>query len=89
MQSSGGKPNRLVRDNPSSKARKPYVAPTFTALRPDQAKAELESKGIPGDPAVQKLLGLVPAPDMQSGQPQPASAGEANPQLRADRLRRN
>lgn len=62
MQSSGGSPNRSVSDgqpNTPPKAKKPYNAPKFTVLRPDQAVAELKAKGLAGDPEVQKLLDLM------------------------------
>jgi hypothetical protein len=61
MQSSAGSPNRYVSDGQPStppKGKKPYSAPKFKALRPDQAVAELKSKGLPGDREVQNLLEL-------------------------------
>jgi len=62
MQSSGGSPNRDASDSQPStppKAKKPYSAPKFKVLRPDQAVAELKEKGLPGDPEVQKLLDVM------------------------------
>jgi hypothetical protein len=65
MQSSGASPNHSDRDSQSGTpgAKKPYSAPKITVLKPDQAEAELKAKGLPGDPGVQKLLGLMARPD--------------------------
>jgi hypothetical protein len=69
MQSSGGSPNRYVSDGQPStppKAKKPYSAPKFKVLRPDQSVAELKAKGLPGDPEVQKLLDLMAERDRRT-----------------------
>jgi hypothetical protein len=69
MQSSGASPSRSVSghsqpDNPSS-ARKPYNPPKFAVLTPDQAEAELQAKGLPGDPGGPVLANLVPKPEQK------------------------
>jgi hypothetical protein len=59
VQPGGVSPNGSVSDkqpNNLSKTRKPYKAPRFTVLRPDQAEAELKARAVPGDPGAQKLL---------------------------------
>jgi hypothetical protein len=69
MQSSGGSPKRSVSEGQPiipPKAKKPYSAPKFKVLRPDQAVAELKAKGLPGDPEVQKLLDLMAERDRRT-----------------------
>ena len=41
------------------KKRKPYNSPTLIKLTPEEAKATLEAKGLPGDEKVKKLLEAV------------------------------
>jgi hypothetical protein len=53
-----------------SKARKPYSAPKFRISAPDQAEAELQAKGLPGDRGAQQLLKLL-ADKRRNNKPQP------------------
>jgi hypothetical protein len=62
MRSNAGSPEHSLSDSQPSipfKSKKPYNAPKFTLLRPDQAGKWLKAKGLTGDP----LVDLVAEPD--------------------------
>ncbi len=53
-----GRSNQSIRpDEPRQK--KPYSAPKFSVLTPNQAKADLTAKALPGEAATEQLLALI------------------------------